>query len=84
MTLPDERYRAIKYAESFLKDLCDSRITPRVPKNVRARAHSILRHYPSEYHLRVMSQNSPDVIQERMEDVHRFILKGLEKNESGT
>jgi hypothetical protein len=84
VTLPDERYRAIKYAESFLKDLCDPNKTPRVPKAIRGRAYSILRHYPSEYHLSVLSERSPDIIQERMEDVHRFILKGLEKNESGS
>jgi hypothetical protein len=85
MTLPDERYRAIVYAERFLKELCDPKITPRVPRDVRGRAYSILRHFPSKYHLDVMARESPDVIQERMEDLHKFLLKGKEQqNESGT
>jgi hypothetical protein len=49
MTLPDERYRAVLAAERLLKDLCDPSKTPRVPKEVRQRASSCLRHYPSNY-----------------------------------
>jgi hypothetical protein len=49
MTLPDERYRAVLAAERLLKDLCDPSKTPKVPKEVRERARSCLRHYPSSY-----------------------------------
>lgn len=49
MTLPDERYRAVLMAEKLLKDLCDPTKTPRVPKSVRGRASSVLRHYPTNY-----------------------------------
>ena len=49
MTLPDERYRAVLMGERFLKDLCDPSKTPRVPKEIRARASSVLRHFPSQY-----------------------------------
>jgi hypothetical protein len=49
MTLPDERYRAVLMAERLLKDLCDRSKTPRVPREIRERARSVLRHYPSDY-----------------------------------
>lgn len=49
MTLPDERYRAVLMTERLLKDLCDPSKTPRVPKEIRARASGCLRHYPSNY-----------------------------------
>lgn len=49
MTLPDERYRAVLMAERLLKDLCDRTKTPRVPREIRERARSVLRHYPGEW-----------------------------------
>jgi hypothetical protein len=86
MTLPDERYRAVMWASRFLQDLAhDKKKYPRIPKQVRQEAHSILRHYPSSWDMQRASNNAPDVFQERMEDLHRFLLKGKEeKNESGT
>lgn len=72
MTLPDERYRAVKMAEQLLKDLCDSSVTPRVPKIIRQRASGCLRHYPSTWDLQRASQAAPDVFQERMEPVTRL------------
>jgi hypothetical protein len=80
MTLPDERYRALKWAEQFLQDLMDSSKTPRVPKAVRAQARSILRHYPGEYYLEQMARRSPDIIQPKMEEVHKFILQGQQQD----
>ena len=73
LTLPDERYRAIKWAEQFMRDLCDPKLTPRVPRSVRAQARSVLRHYPSEYYLRQLSESRPDIIAAEMEQLHRFI-----------
>jgi hypothetical protein len=85
MTLPDERYRAVKMAEQLLKDLCDSSVTPRVPKIIRQRASGCLRHYPNSWDMKRASDACPEVFQEHMEDLHRFLLKGKEeKNESGT
>ena len=46
MTLPDERTRAVHAAREFLLDLLDPKKTPRVPRDIRLRAHSVLRHYP--------------------------------------
>jgi hypothetical protein len=46
MTLPDERYRAIRITETLLTDLCSSKATPGVPRVIRQRAAQCLRHYP--------------------------------------
>jgi hypothetical protein len=76
MTLPDERYRAVRWAEQFLKDLCDPSKTPRVPRSVRDQARSILRHYPGTYYLEELARRAPDIITPRMEELHRFIKSG--------
>lgn len=73
MTLPDERYRAVLWAEKFLKDLCDSQKTPRVPKRIREQAYSILRHYPSEWHMTVVAEECPTVFAQRMEPLYRMV-----------
>lgn len=63
MTLPNERYRAIKRTEEFLVDLLDPKKTPRVPKEIRDRAYSCLRHYPGGYYLDLLATKSPDIIE---------------------
>jgi hypothetical protein len=73
MTLPDERYRAVKQAEQLLKDLCDPSKTPRVPKEIRARASGCLRHYPGTWDMQRAAAASPEVFQERMEPLYRMI-----------
>jgi hypothetical protein len=73
MTLPDERYRAVKYAAEFLQRLAGGDI-PRVPKAVREEARSILRHYPGVWDLNRVAARSPDVFQERMEPLHRMVV----------
>jgi hypothetical protein len=75
MTLPDERYRAVKWAEGFLKRLAGGEY-PRVPKAVRDEARSVLRHYPSGYDMNRAAEAAPEVFQERMEDLHRFVAAG--------
>ena len=73
MTLPDERYRAVKQAEQLLKDLCDPSKTPRVPKIIRQRASGCLRHYPSTWDLDRAAEGAPEVFQQRMEPLYRMI-----------
>jgi len=65
MTLPDERYRAIKWAEQLCRDLMDPSKTPRVPKTIRQRAYSVLRHFPEEYYLAMLAEARPDIIERR-------------------
>jgi hypothetical protein len=74
MTLPDERYRAIRQAAEFLLALTDPRSTPRVPRTIRQHARSLLRHYPTEYHLHRLAERSPDVIIERMEPLTKMVM----------
>jgi len=69
MTLPDERYRAVVQTTKFLTEILN---TPRVPKQIKEQAKSLLRHYPSAYDMRRAAENCPDVFQERMEDVTRM------------
>jgi len=87
MTLPDERYRAVLYAKKFMEDLIYDRKTyPRLPKIVRQRAASVLRHYPNEWDMKRAADGSPEVFQERMEPVTRLMAQYEEskKNESKT
>lgn len=75
MTLPDERYRAVKHAALFLSRLAGGEF-PRVPKAVRAEARSILRHYPNAWDMNRATETSPEIFQEQMEDLHRFVAQG--------
>jgi hypothetical protein len=72
MTLPDERYRAVVQTQRFLLRILT---TPRVPKAVKDEARACLRHYPSEYDMKKVSQTSADIFAERMEDVTRMFKK---------
>jgi hypothetical protein len=67
MTLPDERYRAIIYTKNFLQDLLNPKITPKVPKNIRQRAYSLLRHFPEEFYLSMLADARPDILERKGE-----------------
>ena len=76
MTLPDERYRAVMWASRFLQDLAhDRKKYPRIPKQVRQEAYSILRHFPSSWDMQRASHSAPDVFAETIEDVQRMFMK---------
>lgn len=60
MTLPDERYRALRCGQQLLLDLLNPKITPKVPKYIRQRASSILRHYPDPYHFTKIVERLPE------------------------
>jgi hypothetical protein len=83
MTLPDERYRAVKNAQQFLSRLAGGQYA-RVPKAVRAEARSILRHYPNDWDMNRAAQTSPDIFAERMEDLHRFVAAGAAARDDTT
>ena len=75
MTLPDERYRAVRWAERFLRELAlDKTKYPRIPQTVRTEAYSILRHFPSDWDMKRASDAAPEVFQERMEPLTRMIM----------
>ena len=85
MTLPDERYRAVLYAEEFLRAISDPQITKRIPKEIRQRARGVLRHYPSVWDMQQAAEGAPHVFAERMEEVTRLFKQyeqsKAEKNE---
>ena len=60
MTLPDERYRALRCGQQMLLDLLNPKVTPKVPKYIRQRANSILRHYPDSYHFTKIVETMPE------------------------
>ena len=62
MTLPDERYRAIKQGKKLLEELCDPGKTPRVPSLIRDRARAALRHYPQDWALESIAEKCPDML----------------------
>jgi hypothetical protein len=62
MTLPDERYRALISGLDLLRDLASPQRTPRVPKEIRQRAVSVLRHYPSLYEFEMIATDSPTML----------------------
>lgn len=79
MTLPDERYRSVMWAKKFLEGIAhDKKAYPRISKQIRGEAHSILRHFPNEWDLDSAARRAPDVFQEKMDDLHKFLLKGKE------
>ena len=75
MTLPDERYRAVKNTMEFLIRLSAGEY-PRVPRRVQEEARGLLRHYPNTWDLQRAAEGAPTVFQERMEDLHRFVAAG--------
>jgi len=79
MTLPDERYRAVKYAQEFLSRLAGGQYA-RVPKAVRDEARSILRHYPNSWDMQQAAEGSPTVFQERMEPLYRMVKQHEQDN----
>ncbi len=65
MTTTEDRYRAIKQSRKMLEELCDPGKTPRVPSMVRDRARSILKHFPTDYDLDRLAENSPDLLEKK-------------------
>ena len=63
MTIPIERYYSIVNAEEFMRDLMDPKKTRRIPKAIRRRAASCLRHYPSDYYLHEIAKQCPNLIE---------------------
>jgi hypothetical protein len=61
LTMPNERRNAVNYTRQFLVDLMDPKKTPRVPKEIRKRAYSCLKHYPGEYYMEEAAVQAPKI-----------------------
>ena len=84
MTLPDERYRAVLWASRFLGEIAhDKKKYPRISKEVRREAYSILRHFPSDWDMTRAAENCPDVFAERMEPLYRMVKAYEQDKENG-
>ena len=86
MTLPDERYRSLVQTKKFLYSLMNSKETPRVPKIIRQQARSLLRHWPDNYHLDLMTEEMPQYFAKKMEPLYKMVKQyDMEKkDEPGT
>ena len=78
MTLPDERYRALKQGKKLPEELCDPGRTPRVPSLVRDRARGVLRHFPSDYELDRIADQCPEIL-DKLTFSERQFTNGLHK-----
>jgi hypothetical protein len=76
MTLPDERYRAIKQGKKLLEELCDPGKTPRVPSLIRDRARTALRHYPNDWELESIAEKCPDILDKQTINVYSTHVHG--------
>ena len=70
MTLPDERYRAIKQGKKLLEELCDPGKTPRVPSIVRDKARAALRHYPQDWEIDSMAEKCPELLDKQTINIY--------------
>lgn len=60
MTLPFERTRAMLDVRLFLLELTDQALTPRVPRAMRGRAASLVKHFPTNADIEQAHQALPD------------------------
>jgi len=78
MTLPDERYRALKQGKRLLEELCDPGRTPRVPSLIRDRARAALRHYPNDYELDRIADSCPEIL-DKVSFADKLYMKAANK-----
>ena len=81
MTLADERHRSLIETKKFLMELQSPRMTPRVPKIIRQRARSLLRHFPEDYHLHMMTVDMPQYFATSVDPLYRMIKKFKEEDQ---
>lgn len=82
MTLPDERYRAVRWAERFLVSISIARSG--LSDDLREEARAILKHFPSEHELDRAATACPEVFQKQMEPVYRLMKHYEEMKKDGT
>jgi hypothetical protein len=70
MTLPDERYRALKQGKKLLEELCDPGRTPRVPSMVRDRARAALKHFPNDFDIDCLADSAPTILDKQLFKVY--------------
>ncbi len=63
MSLPFEKFWSLVATKEFMRDLMDPSKTPRVPREIRRRARSTLKHFlwPSE--MERLAKKCPDILE---------------------
>jgi hypothetical protein len=61
MTMPYERTNAVMRTEQFLIELLDPKKTPRIPRDIRRAAGSLLKHYPNRFDMEIISMREDGV-----------------------
>jgi len=56
MTLPDEMFNSLRAARSFLSDMLDPTVYPKLPKQVRIAASARLKHFPTGYDINQLEE----------------------------
>jgi hypothetical protein len=75
MTLPDERYRAVASARELLAEIANSNGRwKRIPKELRLYCIHALRHYPTQFEMKSVARQVPELFQEKMEPLTRMIM----------
>lgn len=75
MTLPDERYRSLVQTKKFLMELQSPHMMPKIPKAVRQRANSLLKHWPDDYHLETICEMLPSMFAKEIEPLYGMVKK---------
>ena len=68
MTLPHEEVNSLKAVRRFLYDLLDPSKTPRVPREIRKRAHRLSKHYPMDFSIQERYPDVADAEDTRLRD----------------
>ena len=67
MTMPNERFYAIRNTREFLVELMDPKKTPRVPKEIRLKAYYAIKHFQAS------------IIWKRHENLHqKYLVIGIQ------
>jgi hypothetical protein len=56
MTLPNEMFTSLRAARSFMLDLLDPSVYPKLPKQVRIAARARLKHFPNEHDINKLEE----------------------------
>jgi hypothetical protein len=66
MTVPIERTWAVERVQDFLRALMDPKETPRIPREIRRRAASLLKHYPTKWEIERAAKKAPQIFGEHL------------------
>lgn len=56
-------------------ELQSPKIMPKVPKHVRQRAYSLLKHWPDEYHLETICEQLPSMFAKELEPLYGMVKR---------